>query len=91
MSPHIEIAWFGIDVRFQGQRDDDGHSLAGRLYSTVEGTARAHADSTADMPITLTCHIDNEQGLGFWDSRGFHVIENAEMQIEDDVYYRMVR
>lgn len=88
---HIEIAWFGIDVRYQGRTDQSGYSLAGRLYATIESAALAHASSSADMPFTLVCHVDNQRGLAFWHRQGYRAIENADARIEDDFYYRMVR
>jgi ribosomal protein S18 acetylase RimI-like enzyme len=85
---HIEIGWFGIDSAYQDKKAS-GKSIAGALYRTVEGAARADAGSTPDMPITLVCHMDNENGLGFWQSRGFRFVNEAEL--EDEVYHRMVR
>jgi ribosomal protein S18 acetylase RimI-like enzyme len=86
---HIEIAWFGIDSRYQGTKDDRGRSVAGLLYATVEHTARSESGDA--LPLTLVCHVDNEHALGFWTRKGYRLIEDAEIQIEDDEYYRMVR
>jgi hypothetical protein len=88
---HLEIAWFGVDVKYQGERDDDGYSIAGRLYATVESTALGDERSTADMPLTLVCHTENARGRAFWERRGYRLIPDPKLQIEDDVYYRMVR
>ena len=87
--PHIEIAWFGIDSRYQGAKDDHGRSVAGRLYATVEHTARSELGDA--LPLTLACHVANEHALCFWRRKGYRLIEDAELQIEDDMYYRMVR
>ncbi len=88
---HIEIAWFGVDTRYQGQKDDDGRSLAGLLYATVEQDALEHPDSSPAMPFTLACHVDNDRGLAFWERRGYHVIPDPKLRVEDEIYYRMVR
>lgn len=88
---HIEIEWFGIDIAYQGRKDDQGRSVAGVVYASVEAVARAHAESTEDMPLTLTCHVNNDRGLRFWESRGYRLIPVPHAQVEKGRYYRMVR
>jgi hypothetical protein len=87
----IEIAWFGVDTRYQAREDENGHKVAGLIYATVEAAALADPDSAADTPLTLACHVDNARGLQFWRRRGYHLIEDADLQIEKNLYYRMVR
>jgi hypothetical protein len=46
------------------------------------------------MPLTLECHIDNDDGLGFWQSRGYRFQEDvvvAEGGEPVRPYHRMVR
>lgn len=88
---HIQIEWFGVAVAYQGRTDDRGQSVAGVVYASVEQAARAHPDSTEDMPLTLVCHVDNDRGRRFWESRGYRLIPDPLAQVEKDVYYRMVR
>lgn len=86
---HIEVGWFGVDSAYQGRADASGRSVAGGFNATLEARARASSRSTPEMPLTLVCHMDNESGLGFWGSRGYRVVN--ENELEDDVYYRLVR
>jgi hypothetical protein len=74
--PVIRICYFGVAQEFKGTVDADGHRWASRLYSTLEGDARRHPESTLDMPLELFCDRRNERGLRFWtgDRRGFEVI-----------------
>jgi ribosomal protein S18 acetylase RimI-like enzyme len=88
---HIEIAWFGVHTDYQGVRDEHHPTVAGLLYSTVEAAAKADPGSSDDMPLTLVCHVENERGLRFWRRRGYEVIPDPKLAIEDDVYFRMVR
>ena len=67
---HIGIDWFGVDVAYQRRKDDNGQSVAGVIYASLEAVARAHPDSTTDMPMTLVCHVENDRGRRFWP--GFH-------------------
>jgi hypothetical protein len=57
----------------------------------VEDDARNHQDSTAVMPFTLTCHVDNDRGLRFWKRRGYEIIPDPRLALEDEIYYRLVR
>ncbi len=91
MPVHIQIAWFGVDLEYQGQVDDDGVRVADRIYASIEEVARRHPDSTDAMPFTLVCHVDNERGRRFWMSHGYTLIGDPKLRIEDDVYERMVR
>lgn len=75
--PVIRIPYFGVDVRYQGARDAEGHSWAGRLYRTLEEDAKAHVASSPGMPIELFCESRNERGLRFWGARGFQVVGHA--------------
>lgn len=130
---HIEIAWFGVHLDYQGVRYEDthdepagasgetieapipdapdetqgeasgpeevtdeaperAHTVAEVVYAEVERFAREHADSTDAMPITLTCHVENDRGLAFYrDKVGFSLIPDPKLQVERDIYYRMVR
>jgi hypothetical protein len=88
---HVEIAWFGISTEYQGKVDDNGASVAGRVYRVVEDAARAHPDFAEDMPFTLQCHVENGHARGFWESRGYRLLPDPKVVIEDDVYHRMVR
>jgi ribosomal protein S18 acetylase RimI-like enzyme len=92
----IEIAWFGIDRQFQKRRTADGRSYASQLYATLEADARADSASVDEMELILECHVDNEAGRGFWESRGYRVIPDEEVVVyEPDEagrpYHRMVR
>jgi hypothetical protein len=89
---HIEIEWFGVHSEYQGEKDDEGRSVAGLIYATVEGSALAHPESQDDMPFTLACDVDNKHGQGFWGSRGYRLIPEPDLKLENDGrYYRMVR
>ncbi len=88
---HIEIAWFGVDVTYQGHRDEAGHRVADRIYATVEEAALAHPESSDDMPFTLVCHVENSRGFRFWESHGYRLLPDPRDQVEDETYYRMVR
>lgn len=88
---HIEIAWFGVDSRYQGETDDKGRLIADSLYATIETIARGHPDSTDDMPLTLVCHVENRRGRRFWERQGYRLIQDADAQVEKNVYHRMVR
>ena len=88
---HIEIVWFGVDRAYQGRRDNAGNRVADSIYATVEAAALADMRSSEDMPFTLVCHIENARGLGFWKSHGYQVLPDPKTQVEDNIYYRMVR
>lgn len=99
---HIEIAWFGVHSDYQGvpyEGEDvespatpvSTHSVAEVVYAEVERAARANERSTEEMPITLTCHVDNDRALRFYEKIGFRLIPDPKLQIERDIYYRLVR
>ncbi len=81
----------GVHSDYQGLSDEAGYSVAGRLYATVENDARHHQDSNPKMPFTLTCHVENERGLRFWRRRGYEIIPDPQLELEDEIYYRLVR
>jgi ribosomal protein S18 acetylase RimI-like enzyme len=85
----IEIEWFGVDVHYQGQRTEEGDSIARTLFETVEYRAHAHGLSTPDMPLVLEVDEDNLDAQGFWEHLGFELFEWA--QVESDRYLRMIR
>ena len=90
---HIEIAWFGIHRDYQGMKADTGERCSVRVYATVLAHALADDDSTDDMPVTLTCHLDNDRGYKFWQSLGFSDAAEAEERLPDgqpQKYRRMV-
>ena len=84
---HIEIVFFGVCSRYQGQKDDKGLSVAGQLYATVEQHARAHDESMDEMPFTLACDVENERGRRFWEHRGYRLIPDPELQVENEGRY----
>lgn len=75
--PVIRLPYFGVNEPYQGARDEEGRSWAGRLYRTLEDDARADPESLPTMPIELYCDRRNLKGLGFWQSRGFEVVREA--------------
>lgn len=88
---HIEIAWFGIDSRYQGLCDTSGAKVADLVYASVEQQAVADPRSTADMPLTLTCHVDNFHGRHFWERQGYKLVGPPYAEVEKNRYHRMVR
>jgi len=76
----IEIAWFGVDSRYQGVATATGERCANRLFATVLADALAAEDSTDDMPVTLLCHVDNQRGRRFWMGQGFEDAADAEQR-----------
>ncbi len=86
-----EIAWLAVHSDYQGKPFDDAHTVADVVYAEVERFAREHSDSASDMTITLTCHIDNVHALHFYEKTGFKLIPDPTLQVEDDIYYRLVR
>jgi ribosomal protein S18 acetylase RimI-like enzyme len=88
---HIEIQWFGVHSEYQGEKDDDGHSVALLIYATVEEAALAHPESQDDMPFTLACDVENAHGQLFWERLGYRVVPEPDLKVEDGRYYRMVR
>jgi GNAT superfamily N-acetyltransferase len=101
----IEIAWFGVCSDYQGvlyeeapnleaapgDRPETRYTVADVVYAEVERFAREHDDSTPDMTITLTCHIDNNKAMKFYRKTGFRPIGEPNPQVEKDIYYRLVR
>lgn len=73
--PVIRVCYFGVDSRFQGARDPDGRSWAGRLYATVEQRARSASPEAGAMPLELYCHQENAVGRRFWESRGYRIVD----------------
>jgi hypothetical protein len=88
---HLEIAWFGIDKRYQGVSDPTDRKIADLVYASLEGRAFADEQSSEDMPVTLTCHIDNFRGRCFWERQGFRLVGPPHAEVEKDRYHRMVR
>ncbi len=85
LQPAIRIPYFGVDRRFRRTLGEDGRSLAGRLYASVEEAARQQADPEGALPFELFCVEENENGRGFWESRGFQDVGEAHFK---DVRYR---
>lgn len=86
----ITIEWFGVDVRYQGQRTEAGYSVATTLFETLESKAREHELSTDDMPLFLEVDVDNEDAQGFWEHLGFEFLESVEV-LQRGRYRRMLR
>ena len=78
-----------MGVRFHGEKDGQGRSLAGRLYATVEAAARQHPRATPEMLVHLVCDVRNERGFAFWQTRGFRMVDRLDFQTVS--YYRMFR
>jgi len=74
---HIELAWFGVNIRYQGQVTDSNHLCADRILATVLADALNAADSSPDMPITLLCHVDNDHAHAFFERHGFVKVTDA--------------
>lgn len=75
----------------QGQRERT-FTVAEVTFAEVERFAREHPDSDDSIPITLTCHIENVRGLAFYRRKiGMALIPDPKLQVERDVYYRLVR
>jgi hypothetical protein len=85
----IDIPFFGVDHKFHGERDVAGHSLAGRLYATVEAIARRHPKATPEMLVHLVCDTRNGRGFAFWQSQGFKMDERLTFPTVS--YWRMFR
>ena len=85
----IFVPWFGIQQECRGARTPSGEHAAGVLYATVEHDASTHSESVPDMPIMLDCHVDNDRGLAFWESRGFEAFDVVESP--SGRYHRMRR
>jgi GNAT superfamily N-acetyltransferase len=88
--PVIRVAYFGVDTRYQGARDAaTNQSWTGRLYATLEQQARTHPQSTSDMRFELYCDHRNEDGLEFWQSRGYQIVHPAQLVAEK--YLQLLR
>lgn len=91
----IDIPSFGVQTRFQRERDPEGRSLAGILYATVESEARRHELATPQTLVHLVCDERNELGRRFWDKRGFQIAEAFDVEMkktgERVTYLRMFR
>jgi ribosomal protein S18 acetylase RimI-like enzyme len=87
----IEIAWLAVHSEYQRTPFDEQHTVADVVYAEVERFAREHPDSLPDMAITLTCHIDNRRALDFYEKNGFRMVPDPKLQVENDIYYRLVR
>lgn len=88
---HLEIAWFGIDVAYQGAVDATGRRVSDLAYASVEQRAMADSGVEEDLPFTLTCHVDNARGRSFWERQGYRLVGSPYAQVEKDLYHRMVR
>jgi hypothetical protein len=88
---HVEIAWFGIASEYKGVADSSGATVAELLYATLESIALDHPDSASDMPLTLTCHVDNIRGRRFWERQGYKLVGPPYAEVEKNRYHRMVR
>jgi hypothetical protein len=88
---HLEIAWFGIDSRYKGTCDSSGAKVADLVYASVEKAAVDDPQSNAEMPLTLTCHVDNLRGRRFWERQGYELVGPPNAEVEKDRYHRMVR
>jgi hypothetical protein len=73
----IRVAYFGVDVRFRGVRDDSGFKVSQRLFAAVELVARNDPDSAPAMPMELYCRAENTIGRRFWEGLGFVVVDTS--------------
>jgi len=80
---HVEIAAFAVHPDYQDTISTDGALCADQLYRTVLDDALGHQDSISDLPITLSCHIDNESGMRFWKRHGFVEVVGVELRPAD--------
>jgi hypothetical protein len=88
---HLEIAWFGIDRRFHGVTAESGARASDLVYASVERRALSDEEATDEMPLTLTCHVDNFRGRRFWERQGYQLVGRPHAEVEKDRYHRMVR
>lgn len=88
---HIEIAWFGIDKRYRGAAMESGAKVSDLIYASVEQRALVDEEATDEMPVTLTCHVDNFHGRRFWERQGYRLVGPPYAEVEKDRYHRMVR
>jgi GNAT superfamily N-acetyltransferase len=68
---HIAISWFGVHRAFRGERTAAGFGCAATLFRQVENDARTTDPGASNLPMTLSCHVDNDHGHDFWQRRGF--------------------
>jgi ribosomal protein S18 acetylase RimI-like enzyme len=85
----IDIPFFGLDRKFHGEVDHDGHKLAARLLATVEAVARRDERAGSETPMHLVVERDNERALRFWRGRGFQ--EVGQLTFPGVSYVRMLR
>jgi ribosomal protein S18 acetylase RimI-like enzyme len=85
----IDIPYFGLDTKFQGEVDHDGNKLAGRLLATVDAVARREANVTNETPMHLVVEPENVRAYRFWCGRGFRDVQRLEFP--DVTYIRMLR
>lgn len=85
----IGIEWLGVDTAYQGQRTEEGPSIATTLFETLERRARGNSLSTPDMPLVLEVDARDEHAQGFWRHLGFEFVEWAE--VANERYLRMLR
>jgi hypothetical protein len=87
----VRIAYFGVQVRFQGERTRDGTSGAAVLYATVEQDALEHPETSPEMQFELFCDTQNARGLRFWEHQGYTVIGASDGKARPAQYFRMRR
>jgi GNAT superfamily N-acetyltransferase len=91
VTKHLEIAWFGIDKAYQGASDPEGRRVSDLVYASVEQRAIVDLGVGQDIPLTLTCHVDNFRGRRFWERQGYRLVGPPYAEVEKDRYHRMVR
>lgn len=87
----IRVPRFGLDQRFQGTSDDDGHKCADRLYAALEQDALGAAEGSAERFVELFCDSENERGVRFWGSQGFFHREGDSSKTRQREYLRFTR
>jgi ribosomal protein S18 acetylase RimI-like enzyme len=60
------------------------------MFATGEAIARAHPDSTPEMPLVLEVEPGNEHARGVYEHWGFKVLEYEEVLVRGR-YLRMLR
>ena len=86
----IAVEWVGITRDYQGEKTDEGPSIARRLLETVERRARQDGASTPDMPLYLEVDARNEHAEERYRHLGFVRADSVEV-LERGRYRRMVR
>jgi GNAT superfamily N-acetyltransferase len=71
----IGIEWLGVARDYQGKRLQDGSSIAGAIFDTLEARARTHDASTPDMPLVLEVDVDNGHAQSVYEHWGFVFLE----------------